>query len=165
MKRKQFLQSLRTMTRALHEGVRARLVQQWFAIVETLRGDVVVHPVGKKRVTALTVTRDLNEAVHRILIVGLAASALLMVIGVAIELAQRQTLPTTVLPPALAIRQAFHLDASGFLSLGVLMLILTPLLRVVGSLIVFVWERDGRYAAITGLVLIVMLISLWVGQA
>jgi len=39
------------------------------------------------------------------------------------------------------------------------------LLRVVGSLIVFIWERDGRYAAITGLVLIVMLISLWVGQA
>jgi len=138
---------------------------RWIETTRALRWGILRRPRERKRVAALTVTRDLNEAVHRILIVGLAASALLMVIGVAIELAQRQTLPTTVLPPALAIRQAFHLDASGFLSLGVLMLILTPLLRVVGSLIIFVWERDGRYAAITGLVLIVMLISLWVGQA
>lgn len=145
--------------------MRARLIRQWLAIIEPWRGGVVVHPGGKKRVTALTVTRDLNEAVHRILVVGLVASALLMLIGVAIDLAQRQALPTTVLPPTEAIRQAFHLDASGFLSLGVLTLILTPLLRVVGSLIVFLWERDGRYAAITGLVLIVMLVSLWVGQA
>lgn len=157
--------SLRDTTQAFQHHVRARLIRQWLAIVEALRRGVVVRPDGKKRVTALTVTRDLNEAVHRILIVGLVASALLMVIGVAIELAQRQTLPTTVLPPAQAVRQAFHLDASGFLSLGVLTLILTPLLRVVGSLIVFLWERDGRYAAITGLVLIVMLMSLWVGQA
>lgn len=159
------LRSLRDMTQAFPQKVRGRLARQWFGIIEILRKGVVVRPSGRKRVTALTVTRDLNEAVHRILIVGLAVSALLMVIGVAIELAQRGTLPTTVLPPREAIRQAFQLDASGFLSLGVLTLISTPLLRVVGSLIVFLWERDGRYAAITGLVLIVMLISLWVGQA
>lgn len=153
------------MTQTSQQRVRARLIRQWSAFVEMLRGNVVVHPGGKKRVTGLAVTRDLNEMVHRILIVGLVASALLMVIGVAIELAQRRTLPTTVLPPAEAIRQTFHLDASGFLSAGVLVLILTPLLRVVGSLIVFLWERNARYAAITGLVLIVMLVSLWVGQA
>lgn len=159
------LRSLRTATQTSQQQVCAWLIRQWSALVEALRGSVVVHRGGKKKVTALAVTRDLNEMVHRILIIGLAASALLMVIGVAIELAQRRTLPTTVLPPAEAIRQTFHLDASGFLSSGVLVLILTPLLRVVGSLIVFLWERDGRYAAITGLVLIVMLVSLWVGQA
>jgi len=148
-------------TRALWRGLRWR----WIETTRALRRGILRRPRERKKVAALTVTRDLNEAVHRILVVGLIVSALLMLIGVAIDLAQRQTLPTTVLPPAQAIRQAFHLNASGFLSLGVLVLILTPLLRVVGSLIVFVWERDGRYAAITGLVLIVMLISLWVGQA
>ncbi len=165
MKTVSALRSWRDATQAFQQKARAQLNRRWHAIVETLGGGAIIRPSDKRRVTALTVTRDLNEAVHRILIVGLIASALLMMIGVAIELAQRRALPTTVSPPAAAIRQALQLDAAGFLSLGVLTLILTPLLRVGGSLIVFLWERDGRYAAITGLVLIVMLVSLWVGQA
>jgi uncharacterized membrane protein len=103
--------------------------------------------------------------VHRVLVVGLLISALFMLIGLAMDLLLHHTLPTTVFPPAEAIRRAISLRPSGFLSLGLLTLILTPLLRVVGSLLIFAWERDGRYVIITALVLIVMVVSLWIGQA
>jgi uncharacterized membrane protein len=112
----------------------------------------------------LAATRDLNEVVHQILVIGLVLSAVLMLVGLVIDLVLQGALPTTVLPPAEAVRRALSLRPSGFLSLGLLTLILTPLLRVVGSLVVFAWERDGRYVAVTALVLIVMLVSLWVGQ-
>ena len=45
-----------------------------------------------------------------------------------------------------------------------LVLIGTPILRVVGSVVVFVYERDWRFAAVTGVVLLVMLVSVVVGQ-
>lgn len=134
------------MTGALWRGVSAQLV----------RGE---------KASALAVTRDLNEMVHWVLVIGLFVSAILMLIGLAIDLLLHRALPATVVPPAEAIRRAASLRPSGFLSLGLLTLILTPLLRVVGSLLVFAWERDGRYVVVTALVLIVMLVSLWVGQA
>ena len=75
-----------------------------------------------------------------------------------------RTLPSEVLRPAEALRQAAMLRPAGFISLGLIVLILTPVMRVMGSVVVFVRERDWRYAGITFLVLVVMLISLWVGQ-
>jgi uncharacterized membrane protein len=51
-----------------------------------------------------------------------------------------------------------------FLSLGLMILMATPAIRVLGSVIVFLWERDWRYAAITLLVLSVMIASVLLGR-
>jgi uncharacterized membrane protein len=50
------------------------------------------------------------------------------------------------------------------LALGLLVLIATPILRVVGSILAFLYERDWRYAGVTTVVLIVVLISLLLGK-
>ncbi len=106
---------------------------------------------------------DLNEIMHQLLVVGLIASVLFMVTGIVIDLIRHRALPTTVLPLSEAFSRTLHLRASGFFSIGLLLLILTPFLRVLGSLLVFIWERDWRYA-ITLLVFIIMLISILVGE-
>ncbi len=58
-----------------------------------------------------------------------------------------------------------HLRAAGFYSLGLLALILTPFVRVVGSIVAFAVARDWRFVAVTSAVLAVMLASIAVGAA
>ncbi len=109
-------------------------------------------------------TRDLNEAVHKVLIVGLTVSAGLMVLGLVLALATGTSLPTDVLRPGEAVASFLRLQPAGFFSLGLIALILTPLMRVVGSVGVFIWERDRRYTVLTLVVMVVMLIGLYIGQ-
>ncbi|MCS7220642.1 MAG: DUF1634 domain-containing protein [Anaerolineae bacterium] len=157
--------SLLGTAQMVRRGLGIWFAQRWAGTVGALWRGVSARFAQGEKVAARVATRDLNEMVHWVLVVGLLVSAFLMLVGLTMELWLHRSLPATVVPPAEAIRRAISLHPSGFLSLGLLTLILTPLLRVVGSLIVFAWERDGRYVVITGLVLIVMLVSLWVGQA
>jgi len=158
--------SLLGTAEVLRQGFCAWFARRLLGTAEALRRDASAwFARRKKKASALAVTRDLNEIVHQILVIGLVISAVLMLVGLAIDLVLHRVLPTTVVPPVEALQRAVSLRPSGFLSLGLLTLILTPLLRVVGSLVVFVWERDWRYAGVTALVLVVMLASLWVGQA
>jgi len=109
-------------------------------------------------------TRDLNEVVHQILIIGLYVSIFFMVSGLIIDLIRNRAFPTAMLSLPEVWARLIQLRASGFFSLGLLLLILTPLLRVVGSFFVFLWERDWRYAGVTLVVLVVMLVSIWFGE-
>ncbi len=109
--------------------------------------------------------RDLNAVVHSVLVVGLAASTVLLLIGVALALVEHSPLPNSTIPIGEAVQRVIGLRPSGFMNLGLFVLILTPVLRVVGSLFVFLYERDWRYLGITALVLVVMLISLLTGHA
>jgi uncharacterized membrane protein len=109
-------------------------------------------------------TRDLNDAVHQILIIGLIISTALLVAGLIIELIRSGTLPEATLHPVEAIRQTLQLRSSGFLSLGLLVLLVTPVMRVIGSIIVFALEGDRRYALVTLTVLLVMTASVLLGH-
>jgi uncharacterized membrane protein len=50
------------------------------------------------------------------------------------------------------------------IQLGIILLIATPVLRVAVSLVGFALERDRVYVAITGLVLAILLYSLFSGH-
>ncbi len=111
-----------------------------------------------------TQTRDLNDVVHQILVIGLATSTLLLVIGLILDLLSGKQLPDVALSPREALLRVIALRPSGFLSLGLIVLLATPVIRVVGSIIVFIWERDWLYMLITILVLLVMTASVFLGQ-
>lgn len=51
------------------------------------------------------------------------------------------------------------LDGQAVIVLGLLLLIATPVLRVAVSVLAYVRERDWRYVAITGAVLLLLLLS------
>ncbi len=52
-----------------------------------------------------------------------------------------------------------------FISLGLLILILTPVMRVVVTVVAFVIERDWQYVLITGFVFCMLLLSFLLGKA
>ncbi len=108
--------------------------------------------------------RDLNEVVHRMLIVGLAISTVFMVMGIVLDVALGRSMPTTTIGLSDTFGRVIALRPSGFLMLGLLVLIATPVLRVVGSIAAFIYERDWRYAGITLVVFLVVMLSLILGR-
>ncbi len=109
--------------------------------------------------------RDLNEIVHQMLVIGLILSTTLMLVGLGLDLILGREVPTAVPDFGDIFNRVVALRPSGFLALGLLVLIATPILRVVGSIFAFLYERDWRYAGITTFVLGIVMVSLAMGKA
>jgi uncharacterized membrane protein len=107
---------------------------------------------------------ELNDVVHKMLLAGLAFSTIFIMVGLFLSSISHQKLPSA----ASSLRQVFQdlkVGApSGFLNLGILVLIATPILRVFGSLAEFIYRRDWRYVAITSTVLLILAISVFAGR-
>jgi uncharacterized membrane protein len=108
--------------------------------------------------------RDLDMVVHRLLIVGLAASSLLMVIGLILDVALHRQMPTAIPDLGELFARVLAGRPSGFLSLGLLVLLATPIVRVIGSIAAFAYERDWHYAVVSLIVLLVVVLSVVLGQ-
>ena len=116
--------------------------------------------------------RKLDRMLHAVLVAGLAVSATIIGIGLILSIVQQDTamiypdLSTVASDTDYARTEKGGYEAiwselrrgtaDGFLNLGMLILIVTPVLRVIGSLIDFLWIRDRRFAAITLLVLVIL---------
>lgn len=61
----------------------------------------------------------------------------------------------------LIVKEALNFRGRDIIQLGLILLIATPVARVVFSLIVFLIERDWIYTAITSVVLSILLLSLF----
>jgi uncharacterized membrane protein len=106
-----------------------------------------------------------EKVVHWVLLVGLLVSVALMGVGIVLGLVRHEGLPDGVVAPEhlwAALRDA---EAAAFLTLGLLALIVTPFLRVAGSLVAFARERDGRYVLVSAAVLTAMCLSVLLGRA
>ncbi len=108
--------------------------------------------------------RDINQMLHAMLLIGLVISTALMLVGLGLAILQGTAVPTTTSDLAEVLPQVAAFNPSGFLTLGLLVLIATPILRVVGSIVAFIYERDWRYAFVTFLVFMVVMVSLITGH-
>ena len=106
--------------------------------------------------------RKLERLVSATLKAGLAASSILMMTGFILAVLGPPSVGDTqwrlewlrAQPlSALCVQPAFAL------TLGILILMLTPVLRVLMTLLTFVIERDWRYVLISATVLLVLAIS------
>jgi uncharacterized membrane protein len=126
--------------------------------------DLVSVSAEPEEASARKQQHDLNHVMHQVLVIGLAISTALMVIGIVLDLFLQREIPQTVPNVRDVFQRVLAVRPSGFLALGLLVLIATPILRVIGSIGAFVYEREWRYAAITIFVLAVMTISILLGH-
>ena len=139
--------------------------QHGIHVAPNLRDLVIAAPLATPQETQVAQERrDLNAVVHRVLIIGLIMSTALMLAGVGLALFSQLDLPTAVPEIGDIINRVRALRPSGFLALGLLVLIATPILRVIGSIGAFVYARDWRFAGITMLVLGVLIVSMMLGR-
>jgi len=115
----------------------------------------------------------LETAISYILIIGVAISVLFEIIGITlfyqtygnVQITQNKTFFISGMNFfAFIIDQFLHLfgsqNAIVFMTLGLIILILTPYIRAITSVIYFAWEKNRSYVWITLFVLIVLTLSL-----
>ena len=104
--------------------------------------------------------RERRRFIQILLRASLTASAALMTTGIVIWSASDQATARAATPARLFSR----LDTGNRLMLaGIALLAITPALRVLALLVLWVRERAWRFAATSALVLILLGIALWVG--
>ena len=108
--------------------------------------------------------------VSSILLVGVATSAILIAVGLAGSLLVGWEGSLVGAPPVDRATSDFGMLPRGLTTLrpaalvqvGLVVLLMTPVARVAASVIGFMLERDWLYVAVTGIVLGVLLASLFV---
>jgi uncharacterized membrane protein len=108
--------------------------------------------------------RRIDHMVHRVLSVGTACTALLLIAGIVESLVRDHSLPRATLSFPQLPRALARLDPAALISLGLVALIFTPVARVFGSILAFVASHDLPFALITVAVLSLMGVSLWLGN-
>jgi uncharacterized membrane protein len=111
------------------------------------------------------IMEPVERVIRWILLCGIVVSVTLMAAGLALGVVGGTGLPRGVVPLAELPRALAALQPSAYLSLGLIVLIGTPFVRVAGSLVVFVRERDRRYVLLTAFVLLVMCLGVALGKA
>ena len=107
----------------------------------------------------------IERVVNRVLTAGIVLTVVLLAAGLVLSIAEGQGLPSHVVPLADLASLLPALDPAAYLSLGLIVLIATPFVRVAGSIVAFARQRDRRYVLITAVVLAVMCLSVVLGKA
>jgi uncharacterized membrane protein len=107
--------------------------------------------------------------VYRLLIAGMVVTNIFFVIGLLLALVHPRYFPLS----AQWVRSQYHWrtvangllhgNPTSYLMLGSLLLIATPVARVIVSIYAFYVDRDYKYVAITGMVLLVILLTVFLG--
>lgn len=118
---------------------------------------------------------EVEQIIGRLLQLGVLVAALVVVVGAVLLLGRHggapasyavfHAEPTPLRSIAGIIHAAFSGDATGIVQFGLLLLILTPIVRVAFTLVAFVLQRDGTYIVVTAIVLALLLFGLVFGGA
>jgi uncharacterized membrane protein len=106
-----------------------------------------------------------EHTIRAILLAGIAVSVALMAVGLVLGVARAAMLPRAMVPLSALPAALAHLQPAAYVSLGLIVLVATPFVRVVGSLVAFAVERDRAYVLITATVLVVMCAGVLLGRA
>jgi uncharacterized membrane protein len=116
-----------------------------------------------------------EQLVGRLLQIGVAISALVIIVGGVMLLAHHgHDIPTYVPfrgePAELTslsgiIRGAFAMNAAAIIQFGLVLLIATPVMRVAFTLVAFVLQRDRTYVIVAAIVLTLLIYGLVFGRA
>jgi len=105
----------------------------------------------------------MNRLIFHVLRGGIVLSVAFILFAFVLDAVSGAGLPAATLLPRDIVREVSRFNPSGFLSLGILVLLLTPVARVLLSLISYAKERDLTYVGITGVVLANLLIGILLG--
>lgn len=109
--------------------------------------------------------RDINIVISNILKTGVYLSSTLILIGIALGMVKGAgsafTLERYSFNQMLAGLISF--DYYSYLMFGIFVLILTPVLRVLGLLVVYMQEKDYNFVWICVIVIVILIISLTLG--
>ena len=110
---------------------------------------------------------DLDRTIGRLLIIGTNVAVLLLAIGCVLLFVYRinPLAGGPPLEPGLIVYDISHLQPAGFMWLGLLALLATPVLRVAVSLAGFIRRGERTMSIVAALILVVIALSIVLGRA
>jgi uncharacterized membrane protein len=112
----------------------------------------------------MTSVREMELFVSSVLRFGVLLSGCFMVIGLTLLWSTGDSSsPIGVLNAAWIITGSPFLEPSHILFIGFIVLIATPILRILATTITYSRMKDWTYTVITGLVLVILLVSMTLG--
>jgi uncharacterized membrane protein len=109
----------------------------------------------------VTEVEDINRLIYHVLRAGVVISVAILLFGFVLVATTGQPIPERSISTRSLGVQLYHFTPEGYLSLGVLILIFTPVVRVLLSLVSFVKEGDRTYVLMTAIVLANLTVSLF----
>ena len=122
---------------------------------------LVQRRVAALRRAVVAEVEDMNRLIYHILRGGVVVSVAVLVFGFVLVAMTGRPIPGRSIPPRSLGDQLYHFTPEGYLSLGVLILIFTPVVRVLLSLLSFVKEGDRMYVLMTLIVFANLITSLF----
>ena len=101
----------------------------------------------------------MNRTIYLVLWGGVLLSMAVVLVGLAAKAFSPAPFPQSPTRFAALPQEIVQLTPGGLLSLGVLLMIFTPFVRVLLTVFVFAQERDAAYVGITGLVFLNLMLG------
>jgi uncharacterized membrane protein len=121
---------------------------------------IVQQRVSHLRRAVVAEVEDINRLIYHVLRAGVIVSVAILVFGFVLVAFTGHSIPDRSIPPRALGQPLYTFTPEGYLSLGVLILIFTPVVRVLLSLVSFARERDRQYVLMTAIVFANLLVSL-----
>ena len=122
---------------------------------------IVQQRVSHLRRAVVAEVEDINRLIYHVLRAGVIVSVAILVFGFVLVAFTGHSIPDRSIPPRALGQPLYTFTPEGYLSLGVLILIFTPVVRVLLSLVSFARERDRQYVLMTAIVFANLLVSLF----
>lgn len=120
---------------------------------------IVQQRVSHLRRAVVAEVEDINRLIYHVLRAGVVVSVAILVFGFVLVAFTGHSIPDRSIPPRALGQPLYTFTPEGYLSLGVLILIFTPVVRVLLSLVSFARERDRQYVLMTAIVFANLLVS------
>jgi len=105
----------------------------------------------------------LSRTISRVLLVGLLVSVVLLLLGVLLTLVRPEVALSREASLKDMMRSITALEPTGFFELGLLVLLATPIARVVALLVSFARRRAWLFVSFTAIVLVALTLSVIIG--
>ena len=108
--------------------------------------------------------------VYRLLIAGMIASSVLFALGIVLAMLHPQYFPLSTrwvrsqYHVGTVVHGLLHGDPMAVMLVATVLLILTPVARVVVSIVAFAIDRDRKFVVVTSIVFLVMVITVILGE-
>lgn len=123
----------------------------------------VQRQLASLRKAAVAEVEDINRLIYHVLRGGVVLSLSFLIFAMLLLVVEGGSLPDAAVPPRDLLARLERFEPDALMTLGVVLLILTPVARVLLSLVSFVEERDATFVLITGVVFANLLVSLALG--
>lgn len=105
---------------------------------------------------------DLNHILHYVLLIGVGVSIAVMLIGLVLLAFNPGAASHQTGPMGAAVASALRGNPTAIITVGIILLMATPAIRVVTCIIGFLVERDWLYTGIAVAVAVVLAISMFI---